>query len=288
MKLFTPTLPVKGMSVQLAAKAAQLNAITLHASIRCFSTNAGGEAKYWLPLKWGGDKRDAKIRIPSPLRVGSKPSAYTSSAISIPSPCRGRVRACPVLDTGVGVQYLHHLNTAKLFVTCLTALLVSVFTMPLQAAPDDDFGRLFSRQNERKNLDFLRKNQKLKVITPQDLQPDPLVSAAPPELPDPITLQGYVKRSDGASTLWINNQAVQEDSAIDNVQIGRLKGQQNKAGAGSDSLNVKIPANGKQVRLKAGQVYMPETNQIVELKTVEKAKRLNFEETGVIYDGVIE
>ncbi|MDO9282926.1 MAG: hypothetical protein Q7T88_11150 [Methylotenera sp.] len=163
----------------------------------------------------------------------------------------------------------------------MTLLIASFFTS-LQAAPDDDFGRLFSRQNERKNLDFLRKNQKLKVITPQDLQPDPMVSAAPPELPDPITLQGYVKRSDGASTLWINNQAVQEDSAIDNVQIGRLKAQQNKAGAGSDSLNVKIPANGKHVRLKAGQVYMPETNQIVELKTVEKAKRLNLEETGVV------
>jgi len=165
----------------------------------------------------------------------------------------------------------------------ITLLMATLFTSA-QAAPDDDFGRLFSRQNERKNLDVKRQNQKLKVITPQDLQLEPVANAAPPELPNPITLQGYVKRSDGASTLWINNQTVQEDSAIDNVQIGRLKGHENKAGAGSDSLNVKIPASGKQVRLKAGQVYMPETNQIVELKTVEKAKRLNLEETGAIGD----
>ncbi|MDP3742861.1 MAG: hypothetical protein Q8Q76_00765, partial [Methylotenera sp.] len=89
-------------------------------------------------------------------------------------------------------------------------------------------------------------------------------------------------RSDGASTLWINNQAVQEDSAIDNVQIGRLKGQQNKAGAGSDSLNVKIPANGKQVQLKPGQVYEPEANQIKELRLQAKEKQLRLEETGVI------
>lgn len=169
----------------------------------------------------------------------------------------------------------------KLFI-CLITLLVSALAIPLQAAPENDFGRLFSRPVERKNLDFLRQNQKLKVITPQDIQPDPLANAAPPELPDPITLQGFVKRSDGASTVWINNKAVQEDSAIDNVQIGRLNRQQNKAGASADSLNVKIPANGKQVRLKAGQVYIPETNQIRELKTIEKAKQLNLEETGVV------
>lgn len=113
----------------------------------------------------------------------------------------------------------------KLFTPILATLLTALFFTSVQAAPDDDFGRLFSRQNERKNLDVKRQNQKLKVITPQDLQPDPLATAAPPELPNPITMQGYVKRSDGASTLWINNQAVQEGSEIDNVQIGRLKGQ---------------------------------------------------------------
>lgn len=209
-----------------------------------------------LPLKWEGNKRDAKISIPFPLR--------------------GRVR--------VGVQYSQSATTLKMTTALLITLLMATLFTSAQAAPDDDFGRLFSRQNERKSLDVKRQNQKLKVITPQDLQLEPVANAAPPELPNPITLQGYVKRSDGASTLWINNQAVQEDSAIDNVQIGRLKGHKNKAGAGSDSLNVKIPASGKQIRLKAGQVYMPETNQIVELKTVEKAKRLNLEETGAIGD----
>lgn len=234
-----------------------------------------------LPLKWGGYKRDAKISIPSQsgARVGLTSTAFLH--LDIPSPSRGRVR--------VGVQYLHLLNTFKLFVTCLAALLASTLTMPLQAAPDDDFGRLFSRQNERKNLDVLRQNQKLKVVTPQDgLQQESTEDIEPPELPDPITMQGYVKRSDGSSTVWINNKAVREDSSVDNAQIGRLNPQKNNAGASSDSLNVKIPASGKNIRLKAGQVYMPETNQIRELKTVEKEKQLNLEETGVINDGKIE
>jgi len=153
--------------------------------------------------------------------------------------------------------------------------------MNAYAAPDD-FGRLFSRPAERKNLDVLRQNQKLKVITPQDIvQPEQTISAAPAELPDPIALQGFVKRSDGTSTLWINNKVVQEGSAVDNVQIGKLHEQRGGVGS-SDSLNVKIPANGKQVRLKAGQVYMPDINQIREMRVLEKEKHLNLEETGVI------
>lgn len=168
-------------------------------------------------------------------------------------------------------------------------LLLNSFAAEVYAAPEDDFGRLFSRPAERKNLDILRQNQKLKIITPQDItQPDAAVAAVPAELPDPITLQGFVKRSDGTSTLWINNKAVQEDSAVDNVQIGKLNQQKNTVGSGSESLNVKIPANGKHIRLKAGQVYMPESNQIREMKIIEKEKHLNLEETGVINDSKLE
>lgn len=175
----------------------------------------------------------------------------------------------------------------KLF-TMIISLLASSLTGPFmtqsQAASNDNLGRLFSRPNERNNLDNLRKNQKLKTVSPQ---PDAMVEVAPAALPDPISLQGYVKRSDGTkSTLWINNQAVQEDSTLDNVQIGRLNqhgktNQTTKMKDGADSLDIKIPANGKHIRLKAGQVYEPETNQIKEFKTVEKEKRLNLEEGAI-------
>ena len=167
-------------------------------------------------------------------------------------------------------------------------LLVSLFSAHLPAAPTDNFGRLFSRPVERNNLDILRQNQKLKVITPQDnLAQEAATNATPLELPEPITLQGYVKRGDGTkSTLWINNQAVQEDSAVDSVQVGKLNQQGfSTKGASTEGVDVKIPANGKHVRLKAGQMYAPETNEIRELQLVEKAKRLNLQETGVIDGG---
>ena len=161
-------------------------------------------------------------------------------------------------------------------------------TIPAQAAPNDNLGRLFSRPSERNNLDVLRQNQQLKVIVPQEnLEPEMLDKSLPAELPDPITLQGYVKRSDGkGNTLWINNQAVQENSTVDNVKIGKLNQRGfSKKGASTEGVDVKIPANGKHVRLKAGQMYVPENNKIYEMQLVEKANRLNLEQSGVIDGG---
>jgi hypothetical protein len=172
----------------------------------------------------------------------------------------------------------------------LTIFLLPVFLIgltfaPLQAAAEDDFGRLFSSQAERKKLDILRQNQKLIIASPQqNTRLEPVVDA----LPEPITLQGYVKRSDGSTTLWINNKAVQENSTQDDVEIGQLSKQKNSAKNGSDSLNVRIPVTGKNVRLKPGQVYEPETNRIVESRLLEKEKQLSLEEVGVIGGGSVD
>ncbi len=151
------------------------------------------------------------------------------------------------------------------------------YSFGLQAEPGDSFGRLFSRPAERSNLNILRQNQKLKVVDPQqNTEAEVVEKIAPLALPDPITLQGYVKRSDGkGNTVWINNQAVQENSTIDSVKVGKL----NQKG-----VDVSIPANGKQVRLKAGQTYVPESNTTIELQVVEKAKKLELEQNGV-FDG---
>jgi len=172
----------------------------------------------------------------------------------------------------------------KLFGLSIFLLVSLAGSSSAQAAPDDDFGRLFSSPVERKKLDILRQNQKLIVVAPQKNMPS---EPAANELPEPITLQGYVKRSDGSTTLWVNNKPVQENSTQDHVEIGRLTKQQNPAKNGSDSLNVRIPATGKNVRLKAGQQYAPETGQIVELRLLEKEKQLSLEE-GLVGGGNVE
>ena len=182
------------------------------------------------------------------------------------------------------------LKLHKMRLSFLTGLLMSMLTLQVQAEATGQFGRLFTKASERTNLNVLRQSQQLKVITPQD-KPDPEdgAEAESVALPNPVTLQGYVKRSDGASTLWINKQAVQEDSNVDDVKIGRLNQQGfSKKGTGIEGVDVKIPANGKKIHLKAGQMYEPETNQIIELQVVEKAKRLNLEETGVIEGNALD
>ena len=182
------------------------------------------------------------------------------------------------------------LKLYKMRLSLLAGLLISILTLQVQAETTGQFGRLFTKPSERTNLNVLRQSQQLKVVTPQD-KPDPEdgAEAESAALPNPVTLQGYVKRSDGASTLWINKQAVQEDSSVDDVKIGRLNQQGfSKKGASVEGVDVKIPANGKKIHLKAGQMYEPETNQIIELQVVEKAKRLNLEETGVIDGNAVD
>lgn len=154
-----------------------------------------------------------------------------------------------------------------------------------QAAPSDNLGRLFSRPAERNNLDVLRQNQKLKVIVPQEnIVPEVAEKAAPEALPEPVTMQGYVKRSDGKSnTIWINNQPVQENATLDKLKIGRVNQHgHSKKGASAEGVDVKIPVTGKQIRLKPGQMYEPENNKIYEMQIVEKTKRLELEQSGVI------
>ena len=181
------------------------------------------------------------------------------------------------------------------FYKILTSLLIglSVILLSLQSHAEttvennQQLGRLFSKPNERSNLNVIRQNQKLKTITPADAQQSAaMTEVVPIELPDPITMQGYVKRNDGAAnTLWINGQAVQENSSVDHVKIGKLNQKGfSKKGASTEGVDVKIPANGKQIRLKAGQMYEPESNKVYELQVVEKAKRLNLEQSGTIGD----
>jgi hypothetical protein len=98
-------------------------------------------------------------------------------------------------------------------------------------------------------------------------------------------MQGYVKRSNGASTIWINHKPVQENTMVDDVKIGRLtkkytsksnivKSDQkmNKV----EQLVINIPANGKYVKLKAGQKYNPEENVIKDVTTLAQEHQVEL------------
>ena len=149
----------------------------------------------------------------------------------------------------------------KLFI--LLSIFFSQLVFGQLALAAEPIGRLFTSPAERSNLDYLRQTKK-KLITPitTDAPAETVEApaAAPILLPEAVNLQGYVKRNDGKQgTVWVNNQALQENSGNKEVQVGKLS-------EGSNRVPIKLSANGRRLNLKAGQVYDPETNKVREAR----------------------
>jgi hypothetical protein len=142
----------------------------------------------------------------------------------------------------------------------LPILLLTQLIAGNPALAAESIGRLFTTPAERSNLDYLRqtkKNLPVVVNTPTE----DIAQTAPVQLPNAINLQGYVKRSDGKKgTVWVNDKALQENSGNKDVVVGKLPTDGNR-------VPIKLPANGKQLVLKAGQVYDPENNRVREARS---------------------
>ncbi len=124
----------------------------------------------------------------------------------------------------------------------------------------EPMGRLFTSPAERSNLDYLRQTKKKLVAPVISEAPADALEAAPVVLPEAVNLQGYVKRNDGKDgTVWVNNQALQENSRNKEVAVGSLRDDSNR-------VPIKLSGNGKRLNLKAGQVYDPQTGRVREAR----------------------
>jgi len=129
------------------------------------------------------------------------------------------------------------------------------------ALAGEQIGRLFTSPTERSDLDYLRQTKKNLPIKAEAPTEAPMAEATPITLPDSINMQGYVKRNDGKKgTVWVNNKALQENTGNHDVQVGSLPINGNR-------VPIKLPANGKYLTLKAGQVYDPENNRVHEARS---------------------
>ncbi|HWU34486.1 MAG TPA: hypothetical protein VN023_04595 [Methylovorus sp.] len=127
------------------------------------------------------------------------------------------------------------------------------------AAMADDLGRLFTTPAQRAQLDAQRQN--LRAL-PEKMPVQEIGNAMDGAPAAPISVQGYVRRSDGKpGTVWVNQQAIQEDKATGTAIVEEGKNRR---------VEIKLPGTGQAVRLKAGQVYMPESNRIEEYKATSK------------------
>lgn len=185
------------------------------------------------------------------------------------------------------------LNRFTLQLTITSGCFALCFMPMANAQQDNDgqaLGRLFSAPKERAILDAHRKNPIIKKQAAPKITFKPNVK---PEkkyvpLPAPITMQGYVKRSDGPNTVWINHQPVSENTTVDDVKIGRLSDKKSRTNSvltskqkqlNTDQLTINIPTNGQSIKLKAGQRYAPEDNRVSEITAIARENQIHLKES---------
>ncbi len=123
--------------------------------------------------------------------------------------------------------------------------------------------RLFTSPVEREKLDTMRQAASLLALQTKEIQTEPDKQKPAIALPAEITMQGYIKRKDGKkSTVWINHQALQENTLNDDVQVGIIGSQSEQV---SQSILLKLSSNGQKFKLKAGQRYLPDEHRVVDI-----------------------
>jgi hypothetical protein len=119
------------------------------------------------------------------------------------------------------------------------------------AAPAaDDLGRLFFTPQQRAQLDMARKQRAHRPVieaTAEDALPPTAV----------VTYSGMVQRSDGRSTVWINNRAVHDRSHGDSAEP---RARVDDSGAAS----ITLPQQQRSIRLKVGQTAEVASGHVVE------------------------
>jgi len=114
------------------------------------------------------------------------------------------------------------------------------------AAHGVTLGRLFTSPADRAQLDALRAaSVNVQTAAPPAVETGAVAPAPPPE---PMVLNGIVKRSDGKNTVWLN-QTPQNDTP----NLRSAKG----------ALSLRLPS-GRQVILQPGQRYDPLDDKVKE------------------------
>ncbi|MET0217652.1 MAG: hypothetical protein ABW205_06970 [Burkholderiales bacterium] len=109
----------------------------------------------------------------------------------------------------------------------------------------DSMGRLFFTPEQRLMLDSARR-QKVKIEEQSEEQ-----------APEIVSLNGVVKRSDGQTTVWLNNRAVSDRRTPGGVTIV-------PQGTASDPVTFRMPQGDRAVSLRVGQNLDVTTGQVVE------------------------
>lgn len=108
------------------------------------------------------------------------------------------------------------------------------------ATAQEPIGRLFFTPAQRSSLDVARIQRARATLSTERVSEE----AAP--VAQTITYDGMVRRSDGKSTVWINNRPVNDQEPVSGATlVGRVRA--------DGSVSLQIPQSGRSVDLKPGQ-----------------------------------
>lgn len=131
--------------------------------------------------------------------------------------------------------------------------------LPALAGAEEKLGRLFFTPAERVKLDYLRQTSKPpeKIVKGDEeaKEDEDVANVSKPAAPPVVSIGGYVKRSDGKTTVWVNGRPLQEKTAAKDFTVGKLRGDTNQ-------VQIKLPRTGQAVSLKAGQSYDPVSGKV--------------------------
>ena len=138
-------------------------------------------------------------------------------------------------------------------------LMVLIFSLPPATLAADDLGRLFTTPQQRQTLEKLRSQKPVEEIKiPEFTFAEPAVEAEENKpVIGGITVNGLVYRKGGKSTAWINSANTYEGN------FGNQYIQIDANNIKPEDVEILIPINETKVKLKTGQTYDPETDQII-------------------------
>lgn len=125
----------------------------------------------------------------------------------------------------------------------------SLMLAPLSGVADEGLGRLFYTPDQRARMDVARQHERSIKIDEEE---------SAPQSAD-IQLNGVITRSDGKSTLWINNKVHSGDLSQQGVELGS-----DKRGRASQ-VRIAIPSTRRSVPLKVGQSIDITSGQVEEV-----------------------
>lgn len=132
-------------------------------------------------------------------------------------------------------------------------------TNTCMAAEVVPIGRLFSTPAQRANLDLLRQSTKrgeaIKLASEQIAPEVPVVPEEP--VHEQFSLDGFVRRSSGKGTTWINQVPQNEGAVSQNILVRQ---QLSKAPA----VSILLPS-GKRMNLKVGQTFDAVSGRVLEV-----------------------